>query len=311
MGFDDLLRREAAERSDRVKDSPSPKKGGNNIGWKIGVVIVFGALFILTFCLTTVPAGSVGVKDTFGVVDADVLQSGIHVKSPFTTVISMSTRSMKYMDYGTSDTATITALSNDGLATTMGVAVNYRLDPAKAAEVYRKVGEGYTGIIMVNPIHSVPRDLISKYDTKTLYSASGEGSNDRAKIERELFDGIQSGINSMGVPNSIVIEQVSIRNIDFPAVYKTAIENKMKMDTEIQQKELEVKRQDMESNRMRSEAQGIADSNKIIADSLSKSYLEWYTIEMMKSHTGATYFMPIGSDGLVHPDLVKTVDDQP
>lgn len=248
------------------------------------IAIAFSGNFI-----TVVPAGSVGVKDTFGNVDSDVLQSGIHLKNPFTKVVPMSVRTQKYMDYGSSDTATITALSNDGLSTTMGVAVNYHLNPNKASDIYKSVGEDYAAIVMVNPIHSTPRDLISKYDTKTLYSASSEGSSDRAKLEQELFDGIQHGINSIGVKDSIVIEQVSIRNIDFPPVYKTAIENKMKMDTEIKQKELEVRKQEMEAQRQIAEANGIAEANKIIAGSLSPEYLQWYWIQSMEKNPKAIY----------------------
>lgn len=276
----------------------------------IGAILVgISLIFLWGWCIAVVPAGAVGVQDTFGVVDKNVLQSGLYVKSPFTKIVSMSVRTQKYMDYGSSDKAAITALSNDGLSTTMGIAVNYHLVPDKAADIYKNVGENYDAIVMVNPIHSVPRDLISRYDTKTLYSASREGSADRATIETELYDGIQKGIDNLGVSGSIKIEQVSIRDISFPSVYTTAIENKMKMDTEIQQKELEVRKQEMESNRMRAEAQGIADANKIISNSLSAEYLEWYTIEMMKNHQGATYFIPIGEDGRAHPELVKTIDD--
>ncbi len=275
----------------------------------IGVFLVIVAcISAWLFCVTSVPAGNIGIQDNFGSVSPDTLSSGIHLKLPWTAVHMMSIQTQKYMDYGSADTASITALSNDGLSTTMGIAVNYHLVPDKAVEIYKNVGEKYPDIVMVNPIHSVPRDLISRYDTKTLYSASSQGSADRAKLETELMTGIMQNINQLGVKDSIVIEQVSIRNIDFPDVYKNSIANKMKMDTEIQQKELEVKKQEMESNRMRAEAQGIADANKIISNSLSAEYLEWYTIEMMKQHTGATYFIPIGTDGRAHPELVKTID---
>jgi regulator of protease activity HflC (stomatin/prohibitin superfamily) len=186
----------------------------------------------------------------------------------------------------------------------MGIAVNYRLNPLKAAEVYKTVGEGYEGIVMTNPIHAVPRDIISRYDAKTLYSAASGQTADRAKIEIELYDGISKGINNIGVRDSVILEQVSIRNIDLPQTLKDSITNKLKMEQEITQKELEVRKQEMEANRMRAEAQGIADANKIISGSLTQNYLDWYAIEMMKTHTGATYFIPIGADGRFHPETV-------
>lgn len=274
----------------------------------IGFVIlaIFAAtLFFGLFVI--VPAGNVGVTDTFGVVGDDVLQPGLHFKLPWTNVHMFSGQIQKYMDYGNSDVATITALSNEGLSVSMGVAVNYHLDTSKASEVYKKVGVNYQNVVMVNPIHSVPRDIISRYDAKTLYSAAQAGSPDRAKIENELYTGINGGVNTMGVKDSIVIDQVFIRNIDLPQTLKDSIASKLQMEQEISKKEFEVKKQEMESNRMRVEAQGIADANKIIANSLTQSYLEWYSIEMMKSHTGATYFIPIGADGRYTPNPVMNV----
>ena len=80
------------------------------------------------------------------------------------------------------------------------------------------------------------------------------------------------------------------------------------MEQQIAQKQFEVQKQEAESNRMRAEARGIADANKIIANSLTQSYLEWYSIEMMKSHPGATYFIPISSNGRYTPEPVLPVD---
>jgi regulator of protease activity HflC (stomatin/prohibitin superfamily) len=275
----------------------------------VGIVLIFG------FFTTAVPAGNVGIQDTFGSVSDQVLPPGFHLKGPFTGVAMMSTRTTKYIDYGSGDKATITALSHDGLTTTMGIAVNYHINPGKAVDLYKNVGTDYMNVVMVNPIHSVPRDLISKYDTKTLYSASLEGSTDRAKLEQELYSGISERLNAIGVRDSIVIEQVSIRDIDFPQVYKDAITSKMKMDTEIQQKQLEVQRQKMEAERVVAEAEGEAnanvarakgeaEANRIRTASLSNILLQYTWIQTMKDNPKAIY-IPVGENGL---PIFKNVD---
>ena len=279
-------------------------------------IIVFG--FGFGFFLVGVPAGSVGVQDTFGSVDSAVLDPGLHLKSPFTSIVPMSVKTQKYMDYGTSDKATISALSHDGLTTTMGVAINYHLNPDKATEVYKNIGVNYPDVIMVNPIHSVPRDLISKYDTKTLYSASQEGSMDRQMLEQELFTGITNRLNQIGVKGSITIEQVSIRDIDFPQTYKDAITSKMKMDTEIQQKALEVQVQEMEAHRVVAQAQGEAqanierakgeaEANRIRTASLTPALLKYTWIQSMKDNPHAIY-IATGEDGMPFA-LTKMVED--
>lgn len=308
------------------EDWPIIKSAIKGLGLLVfGIVCLWFAFFFVTNLLVTVDAGTVGVVKTFGIVESTTLEPGLHLKNPFTEVIPMSTRTAKYMDYGKSDVATITALSNDGLETTMGIAVNYHINPDKAPELYKRVGTDYEGVVMVNPIHSVPRDMISKYDTKTLYSASQEGSTDRAKLEQELYRSIEDRINELGVRNSITIEQVSIRNIDFVQTYKDSIASKMKMDTEIQQKKLEVEKQKMEAERVSAEAEGIANKARIEAQgkadaarieaqgvsdasakisSVSGNYLQWYYTQTMKDNPRAVY-IPVGNNGL---PLFKSVD---
>jgi len=265
----------------------------------IGLVILVGFLVCLFLFAVVVPAGSVGVKDTFGDVDSVPFQPGIHLKNPFTRVVIMTTQTQKYIDYGTSDVATVDALSNEGLAVSMGIAVNYHIDPMMAPEIYKNIGVEYQTVVMLHPIHAVPRDIISRYDVKTLYSAQRDPSSpDRAKIEGELFDGIKAGLLLNGKERGIVIEKVFIRNIQLPQLLTDAITNKLKMEQEITQKKFEVQKQEAEADRMRAEAQGIADYNKLIAQSLTDPYLRWYFVKMLETRQGDTYYVPIGSDGL-------------
>jgi len=280
--------------------------------YKKGGVILFllgiGILFIPTG-YTIVDAGAVGVRDTFGVVDQNVFESGLHLKNPFTQVIIMSYQTQKYYDPttgGDKDVATIEGLSNEGLLVTMGIAVNYHIEPDKAPDLYRMVGTGYPDVIMKPPIHSVPRDIISKYDVKTLYSAGRDINNpDRARIEQELLEGVSKGVlDATGQNRGIVIERVFLRDVKPPQALLDSITAKLQMEQQIAQKSFEVQVAQKEADRKVAEAQGIANANKIIANSLSQSYLEWYTIEMMKEHTGATYFIPIGADGRYHPEAV-------
>jgi regulator of protease activity HflC (stomatin/prohibitin superfamily) len=284
----------------------------NIIKWGILPIIVGILLISATSLITIIPAGSVGVKDTFGVVDKDVFQSGLFLKNPFTNVIMISYQTQKYYDVGSpgeADVATIEGLSNEGLLVKMGIAVNYHIEPDKAPYLYRTVGTGYSTILIKPPTHSVPRDIISKYDVKTLYSAGRDVNNpDRARIEQELLEGISKGVlDENGQNRGIVIERVYLRDVKPPQPLLDSITAKLQMEQQIAQKNFEVQVAQKEAERKVAEAQGISNANKIIANSLTQSYLEWYTIEMMKEHTGATYFIPIGSDGRYHPEPVIPV----
>jgi prohibitin 1 len=275
--------------------------------------IVFIGLIALLTGIYTVPAGYVGVVNTFGTVEPMPQPSGLHFKYPWSGVTLFSTQTQKYYDTGTpgdKDVAQIQALSSEGMTVTMEIAVNYHLEGDKTPDLFKEVGEDYQTVIMKPSVHSVPRDIIAKYDAMTLYQATSNSTEGRTGVEQQLFDGISKQmLKPDGTSRGIIIEKVYLRNIMLPPSITSAIEAKQSMQQQIQEKTFEVEKQKAESDRMRAEAQGIADANKIIANSLSPSYLQWYAIEMMKNHQGATYFIPIGSDGISHPQIVLPLNN--
>jgi len=273
------------------------------------VLTLMGIVFLVIFAVAawfsmiySVPAGAVGVQDTFGVVSDEIMQPGLHIKAPWTAIHEFSIRTQKYSE--DSDVISIGALSNEGLTIGMGIAVNYHIVPSKVPELYKTVGPGYQAIVMKQPIHSVPRDIISMYDAKTLYSASVTPDNpDRMKIENELYEGISAGMSERG----IIVEQVFIRNIDLPQSLKDSITAKLQMEQEIARKQFEVQKEREEANRKVAEAQGIADSNRIISGSLTENYLKWYWLQNMQNNEATTYIQT-GTDGFPIA-LTKAVDE--
>jgi regulator of protease activity HflC (stomatin/prohibitin superfamily) len=295
-----------------------------DFGAIIKVVLIVAVVIFAIMCFigvfVSVPAGNVGVADTFGTVDPTPWQPGLHIKAPWTSVIMFSTQTQKYTE-GSGDVATVSALSNEGLTVSMGVALNYHIVGDNAPEIYKSIGTDYKSVVMLNPIHSVPRDIISKYDAKTLYSAMKSDSNpDRIKIEQELYDGIEKGLNTNdGKSRGIVIEKVFLRNIDLPKTLTDSIEAKLSMEQQIAQKQFEVQKQQMEAERvtaeaegvankvrieaqanadkMRIEAQGQADANAKVASSINDNIMAWQFIQTMKDNPRAIY-IPVGDNGL-------------
>ena len=70
--------------------------------------------------------------------------------------------------------------------------------------------------------------------------------------------------------------------IRLPATVTNAIEDKLKADQEAQKMEFVLEKAKLEAEQRRIEAVGIKDANKIIAESLTASYIRWYRIEMLK-----------------------------
>jgi regulator of protease activity HflC (stomatin/prohibitin superfamily) len=77
------------------------------------------------------------------------LKSGLHITLPFTTTYSLSTRTQNYtmssLKEGAQKTSddSVAVLGRDGGSANVNATVLYRLDPAKAGEVFRTLGANY------------------------------------------------------------------------------------------------------------------------------------------------------------------------
>src|SRR5262245_19425139 len=105
----------------------------------IGLILF--VLIIIGGPIKVVPAGHVGVKDLFGSVSPNILQPGVNIVIPFTRVVKMSTQIQEVKE-------TAEVPSKEGLIMELEGSLLFRLDPAKAAEVYRTVGRNYQEIIV-------------------------------------------------------------------------------------------------------------------------------------------------------------------
>lgn len=319
-GTFDRMKKRAGIGSSGGSTPSTPSSGsGNNktfferhIGLCIGGVIALCVILLIgwSMCTTIVPAGSVGVQDRFGEVQTNILNPGLHVKDPFTDIIPMSTRTSVYNAEG-NQISTFSVLSHDGVPVSIGIAVNYHIDPAYTADLYKTVGANYENIIMLNPIHTVPRDVIAQYDTQALFTASqSENDPTRIKITEDIFKGISKEVKDPVTGNSrgIVIEQIYLRNIVLPDAYTNSATQKKVMEQQIQTAEFEVQKVQMEAQSQVAKAQGEANANEILTKSLSNELLRYTWIQSMKDNPKVIY-VPIGTDGQPNFNLMKTVSD--
>ena len=64
--------------------------------------------------------------------------------------------------------------SKEGLTMQLEVSVLYHLDPEKAQEVYRTVGEEFVPVLLEPQFRSVTRGVTAAYDAKALYTSERE-----------------------------------------------------------------------------------------------------------------------------------------
>jgi len=238
---------------------------GKGTGGGLRFALIAVALVLLVMIgnpLTVIPAGHVGVKDFFGNVSESVLPPGVHLVLPFTKVVKMSVQTQELKE-------TAEVPSKEGLMMDLEGSLLYRLDPAKAAEVYKSVGRGYAEVAVIPQIRSAIREVTASYEAKALYSA------EREQVARETFQLFQK----MTAGHGVIAEAVLLRKIGLPAVVANAIQEKLKREQEAEQMKFVLQKEEQEAQRKRIEAQGIADFQKIVAQGISSQLLEWKGIE--------------------------------
>jgi regulator of protease activity HflC (stomatin/prohibitin superfamily) len=235
----------------------------------------------------TVGAGSTGVRfdPLGGGVSPHQYGEGFHIKAPWVRIDGFNTKTQVFTMSGGSESpedqthaSSVQTTTNEGLYVTLDISIQYHIDPTKAWVIRQNIGpEGvYQNVIILPQIRSTIRDIVSQYTAAEVY---GEG---KAKVEKDIFDNLELKL----APNNIVIE-----------AKKTAEQAVLQMKYILDKEKLEAERKVVEAG-------GIAESQNIIAGSLTPEYLSWYWIQTMKDNPKAIY-VPIGTDGL---PLVKVVE---
>jgi regulator of protease activity HflC (stomatin/prohibitin superfamily) len=248
--------------SPRLIDVTGMPGGGGRSLRGLAIAIVLVILVLIGNPIRVIPAGHVGVKDFFGIVSSSVLTPGVHFVMPFTKVVKMSIKTQEAKE-------TAEVPSKEGLTMDLEGSLLFRLDPAKAPEIYKTIGPDYLEIAVQPQIRSAIREVTATYEAKALYSA------ERDKIARETLELFRK----MSEGRGIITEAVLLRKIGLPAVVANAIQEKLKREQEAEQMKFVLQKESQEAERKRIEAQGVADFQRIVASGISQQLLEWKGIE--------------------------------
>ena len=247
----------------------SAQKQGNRQGAQIGIVgkigIPLGVLLIIGSGVRIIGPGEVGVLDLFGKVSDREIRSGINLVNPLMRVHSFSikTRELK---------KSMMVPSQEGLQVDLDVSVLYKLKPEAASEVFTTIGPNFEEIVIMPSFRSAVRNVSVNYDSRALYTAG------REVISKALFEGLKESL----VERGFILEKVLLRSIKLPDTVTSAIEDKLKADQEARKMKFVLEREKLEAERKETEALGIRNANKIIAEGLTSHYISWYRIEMLK-----------------------------
>ncbi|HUL73214.1 MAG TPA: prohibitin family protein [Vicinamibacterales bacterium] len=267
--------------------------GGGAAAAVLGIVGLLGVL-TLTSVLTVVSAGNVGVVDVFGSVRPTTLKSGLQFVNPMAQVVEMTVRTQEIKE-------TMDVPSKEGMTVNIEVSVLYHLDPEKAADIYRSVGQNYAEVLLEPQFRSVTRGVTAAYEAKALYTSDRE----------RLAQLITADLKQLVEPRGIFIETTPLRKLTLPTKLQSAIEEKLSADQESQRMQFVLAKETQEAERKRIEARGIADFQQIVTLGISDKLLEWKGIEatqdLAKSPNSKIVIIGNAKNGLplIMGDVVK------
>jgi regulator of protease activity HflC (stomatin/prohibitin superfamily) len=242
-------------------------------------------VLVLGRSVRVIPAGSVGVVDLFGRVSSVPLSAGIQLANPLARVVTMSIKTQELKEV-------MDVPSKEGLTMNVECSVLFHLDPEKAADVYRTIGQDYVPVILEPQFRSVTRGVTAGYEAKALYTSERE----------HLAQVITGDLQKLLGPRGVLIESTPLRRLTLPQRITTAIEEKLSADQESQRMEFVLLKEKQEAERKRIEASGVADFQRIVAQGISPELLRWKGIEattkIAESPNSKVIVIGGGKDGL-------------
>jgi regulator of protease activity HflC (stomatin/prohibitin superfamily) len=241
-----------------------------------GIVVMLIGISIS--CFIQIDAGQVGVKKLFGKVQPEVLESGLHFINPLYEVEKLDVKTQNYTMSGIHDEGAkqgddaIRVLTADGLEVTIDLTVLYRLIPVDAPRLVRETGVDYEYKIVRPIARTRIRDNAVYYEAVALYSTK------RDEFQNRIFQGIENDFKKRG----LLLENLLVRNITLPTAVKSTIEQKIQAEQEAQKMQFVLQKERQEADRKRVEAQGIADYQRIISESLTDRQLQYEQIKAYK-----------------------------
>jgi regulator of protease activity HflC (stomatin/prohibitin superfamily) len=233
----------------------------------VGLAIVGFVLVILLFTsVARVESGNVGVLTLFGRVTGEVMPEGIHLVSPFKTNNEMSIRTQEIKE-------SASVPSSEGLVMNLDTSLIFHVDPAKASDVYQKIGPNYQAVLIEPNLRAAIREATASHSANALYTG------EREMVAKQIFDQLGGLLGQRG----FVVESILLRDIQLPATLKSSIESKQQAEQEALAMSFRLQKETQEAQRKRIEAQGIRDFQQIVAQGISPQLLEWKGIEATES----------------------------
>lgn len=260
---------------------------GRDVVMRVRVAVLISGLavgFVFAFfaCVYSQDAGEVKViKNLGGSLSGYTADAGFHFKAPWQTVISYDTRNnvISYVaqgkeDYngGSANGPQVTVNDKSGASADVDIQVNYSLDPKAALNLYSNYGkqENFVKSVAAIDVRSVPREQSGKFDTIQMLTKRSE-----------FTSAIEKALKAKWEKLGLDVSQVSVQEIRYPKniTDKYAEAQAVEIDKQKAINQQDVAKTQAETKKI--QAQGEADANKVLAESLNDNILKQKYIDAL------------------------------
>jgi regulator of protease activity HflC (stomatin/prohibitin superfamily) len=166
----------------------------------IAVAVLIGGLILWPF--KVIEGGHTGVRITLGSVSDDTLSEGIHFKTPVNRIQKLE------VNAGSS--------SKDMQTVNSKIALNYRVDVKRSAELYKNVGLTYEANIIAPAMQESIKAITARYTAEELITKRQEvGDNIKNLLKEKITNN-----------HGILVDNFNIIDFDFSKEFNAAIEAK-------------------------------------------------------------------------------------
>lgn len=249
--------------------------------------------FMLFLSFFVILPGYIGIVVTLG--SARAFPPGPHFRLPLLSSLEVLTVKTQKLE-GQNIIPT-----KEGLSVELDTAVLFRLDAARAVDIYERAGMGYVSLLIEPEAASAVRGLTSESEAKALYTSG------RSLIQNAVKEELERKLKPLG----IIVVDVLLKGIKLPRELTKSIELKAQAEQEAARMEFVLAKEKLEATRKGIEAEGIASFQKIVSTGISPQLLQWKGIEATErlAKSPNSKVIIVGNDRNSLPVLLSAGDD--
>jgi len=225
------------------------------------IIAVVVLLILLAKSAVTIDSGEAGVLyktfDEGVVTDEPPLGEGFHIIAPWNKVFVYEVRQQELFEK-------MKVLSSNGLEIQIDASAWYEPVYSELGNLHQSLGENYLQRVIQPAIRSAARSVVGRYTPEQLYSSK------RDAIQDEIFEETKLILSKQYVQ----LNEVLVRDVTLPNTIKDAIERKLKQEQESLEYEFRLVTAAKEAEKVIIEAEGKAESNRILSASLTDKILQ-------------------------------------